>query len=46
MTNDEEVLEAIKSQRAGTQRQVKRKAQQVISPTVEEEDNEEDECEV
>ena len=43
MPNDDELLQVINSQRARTQRQAKRKAQQVISLTSkEEEDNEED----
>ena len=37
MPLDEELLQAIKSQRAGTHKQVKRKAQQVASLTSEEE---------
>ena len=49
MPNDEELLQAIKSQRAGTQRQVRKKALQVASTTSEEEedtDEEEEESKV
>ena len=42
MPKDEKVLQAVKSQRAGTQRQVRKKAQQVISLTSKEEDEEEE----
>ena len=46
MPKDEEVLQAIESQRAGTQRQVRKKALQVTSLTTEEDDDEEEEIEV
>ena len=42
MPDDEELLQAIKSQRVGTQRQAKRKAQQVIFLTLKEEEDEKD----
>ena len=42
MPKDEEVLQAIESQRAGTQRQVRKKDLQVTSLTFEEEDEEEE----
>ena len=45
MPSDEELLEAIKSQRAGTHKQVKRKAQQVISSTSEEEQSNKEDIE-
>ena len=49
MPNDEELLQAIKSQRVGTQRQVRKKAFQVASATSQEEediDEEEEESKV
>ena len=43
MPSDKELLQTIESQRAGTHKQVKRKAQQVISSTSkEEQSNKED----
>ena len=46
MLKDEEVLQAIESQRVGTQRQVWKKALQATSLITEEDDNEEEEIEV
>ena len=46
MPKAKEVLHAIESQRARTQRQVRKKAQQVTSLTSKEEDDEEEEIEV
>ena len=46
MPTDEEILQAIKSQRVRTQKQVRKKALQVTSSTTKEEDDEEEELEV
>ena len=46
MPEDEEILQMIKYQRAQTLRQVRKKALQVTSLTIEEEDDEEEEIEV
>ena len=45
MPPNEELLEAIKSQRAGTHKQVKRKAQQIVSSTSEEEESHKEDTE-
>ena len=45
MPHDEELLQVIKSQRAGTQRQAKRNAQQVVLLTSEEEESNKEDTE-
>ena len=45
MPPDEELLEAIESQRAETHKQVKRKAQQIVSSTSEEEESHKEDTE-
>ena len=45
MPSDKEFLQTIKSQRAGTHKQVKRKAQQIVSLTSKEEQDKEEDTE-